>query len=69
VEILSVDPTTRRIALSLKRIVQETEDSEEAAAQAQHEADMKAAEEAMANRPVNPNMRGGIGGPIKFDGE
>jgi small subunit ribosomal protein S1 len=69
VEILSVDPGARRISLSLKRIEQETEDAEDAAAQAEHEAAMKAAEEAMANRPVNPNLRGGLGGPIKFDAE
>jgi small subunit ribosomal protein S1 len=69
VEILSVDPETRRIALSLKRIVQAAEEDEDAAAQAEHEADMKAAEEAMANRVANPNLRGGIGGPLRFDAE
>lgn len=69
VEILSVDPSARRIALSLKRIAQEQEDAEEAAAEAEHEAAMKAAEEAMANRPVNPNLRGGIGSRIKLEGE
>jgi small subunit ribosomal protein S1 len=67
VEILSVDPAARRIALSLKRIAQEAEDAADAAEQAEHDADMKAAEEAMANRPVNPNLRGGIGSQIKFD--
>ena len=69
VEILSIDPGARRIALSLKRIEQDTEDAEDAAAQAEHEAAMKAADEAMANRPVNPNLRGGVGGAIKFDAE
>jgi small subunit ribosomal protein S1 len=69
VEILSVDPETRRIALSLKRIVQQAEEEEELAEQAEHDAALKAAEEAMANRPVNPNLRGGIGGPVKFDAE
>jgi small subunit ribosomal protein S1 len=61
VEILSMDPAQRRIALSLKRIAQEAEDAEEAAEQAEYEANMKAAEEAMATRPVNPNLRGGVG--------
>jgi small subunit ribosomal protein S1 len=69
VEVLSVDPTTRRIALSLKRIAQEQEDAADAAEQAEHDADLKAAEEMMANRPVNPNLRGGIGGPVRFDAD
>jgi small subunit ribosomal protein S1 len=69
VEILSVDPETRRIALSLKRIVLAEEEAEELAEQAEHDAALKAAEEAMANRPVNPNLRGGIGGPVRFDSE
>jgi small subunit ribosomal protein S1 len=70
VEILNVDPGARRIALSLKRIAQEKEDAEDAAETAEREADLKAAQEAMANRPVNPNLRGGIGGsPIKYDTE
>jgi small subunit ribosomal protein S1 len=67
VEVLSVDPTTRRIALSLKRIAQEQEDATDAADQAERDADLKAAEEMMANRPANPNLRGGVGGPIRFD--
>jgi small subunit ribosomal protein S1 len=70
VEILSVDPQNRRIALSLKRIAQEKEDAADAAEQAERDADLKAAQEAMANRPVNPNLRGGIGSnPVKFDTE
>jgi len=69
VEILSVDPAARRISLSLKRIAQQKEEAEEAAEQAEHEAAMKAAEDAMANRPVNPNLRGGIGGSAKFNTE
>ena len=67
VEILSMDPTNRRIALSLKRIASEAEDAADAAEQAEYDANMKAAEEAMANRPVNPNLRGGIGGAPKLD--
>jgi small subunit ribosomal protein S1 len=62
VEILSMDPNTKRIALSLKKIATEEEAAAEAAEQAEHEADLKAAAEAMANRPVNPNLRGGVGG-------
>src|SRR5581483_9278439 len=70
VEILSVDPAARRIGLSLKRLAEEKEAVEDAAERAEHEAEKKAAEELMANRPVNPNLRGGIGGnPVKFDTE
>jgi small subunit ribosomal protein S1 len=69
VEVLSMDPGARRIALSLKRIVQEAENAEEAAEQAEREADVKAAQELMANRPVNPNLRGGVGGAVRFDVE
>lgn len=70
VEILSLDPTARRIALSLKRIAAEKEAAEEAAQRAEQEAELKAAEELMANRPVNPNLRGGIGNsPVRFDSE
>ncbi|WP_439621688.1 30S ribosomal protein S1 [Gemmata sp.] len=68
VEVLSVDPETRRIALSLKSISQEKEDAETAAETAEREADEKAAAEKMASRPVNPNLRGGIGAaPFKYD--
>ena len=69
VEILSTDPTTRRIALSLKKIATEAEAAADAAEEAEREADLRAAEATMANRPVNPNLRGGVGGPIKFDAE
>jgi small subunit ribosomal protein S1 len=70
VEVLNVDPASRRIALSLKRIAQEKEDAEEAAETAERDADLKAVEAAMANRPVNPNLRGGIGSsPVKLEGE
>ncbi len=67
VEVLSIDPTSRRISLSLKRIAQEQLEAEEAAAQAEHEAALRAAEDAMAHRPINPNLRGGIGGEIKIN--
>jgi small subunit ribosomal protein S1 len=70
VEVLSVDPASRRIGLSLKAITKEKENAQDAAAVAEREADAKAAQELMANRPVNPNLRGGIGtSPIRFDQE
>ncbi len=70
VEVLSVDLASRRIGLSLKAISREKESAEDAAAAAEREADSKAAQELMANRPVNPNLRGGIGTkPIRFDQE
>ena len=70
VEVLSVDPAARRIGLSLKTIAKDQEDAATAVEEAERAADIKAAEEMMANRPVNPNLRGGIGGnPIKFDTE
>ncbi|MDY3559577.1 S1 RNA-binding domain-containing protein [Gemmata sp. JC673] len=69
VEILSTDPATRRIALSLKKIATEEEVAAEEAEEAEHLAALKAAEQAMASRPVNPNLRGGLGGPIRFDGQ
>ena len=70
VEVLSVDPASRRIGLSLKAIAREKEGAEDAAQAAEREADAKAAQELMASRPVNPNLRGGIGtNPIRFDQE
>ena len=62
VEILSVDPAARRIALSLKSIMSAEEAAAAAKEQAEELADRKAAEEARASRPVNPNLRGGVGG-------
>ena len=68
VEVLSVDPASRRIGLSLKAIAQEHEANQDAALVAERAADAKAAEELQANRPINPNLRGGIGAsPIRFD--
>jgi len=70
VEIRSVDPTTRRIGLSLKSIMKAQEEATEAAEEAEKLADLRAAEEVMTNRPVNPNLRGGVGSSaIKFDAE
>jgi len=68
VEVLSVDTAARRIALSLKKIADEKLSAEQAAEEAEREADRKEAEEMLANRPANPNLRGGIGGnPVRFD--
>jgi small subunit ribosomal protein S1 len=70
VEVLSVDAASRRIGLSLKSIAHEKEAAEEAAESAERVADEQAARELLANRPANPNLRGGIGGsPIRFDQE
>ncbi|HEV3439299.1 MAG TPA: S1 RNA-binding domain-containing protein [Gemmata sp.] len=70
IEILSVDPSARRIGLSLKSIAKEKEAATDAAEEAERLADIKAAEEVMASRPVNPNLRGGIGSnSIKLDTE
>jgi small subunit ribosomal protein S1 len=62
VELLSMDLPNRRMSLSLKTIARAKEDAETEAEQAEREADEKEAAERMANRPVNPNLRGGIGG-------
>ncbi len=66
VQVLTVDPQNRRIGLSLKAIAAqadwEKEEADEAAADAEAEADKKAAEERMANRKKVGNLRGGIGG-------
>lgn len=68
VEVLSVDPAARRIGLSLKSIARAKEDAEDAADEAERQADIAAADERMATRPVNPNLRGGIGGnAVQFD--
>lgn len=60
VEVLSIDPDTRRIALSLKKIKRAEEIAAEEAEEAEYLADRQAAEELRASRPVNPNLRGGI---------
>jgi small subunit ribosomal protein S1 len=66
VEVLSVDVEARRIGLSLKSIKRAEEDAADAAEEAEREADIRAAEELRASRPVNPNLRGGIGsGPTQ----
>lgn len=60
VEVLSIDPGTRRIALSLKAIKRAEDIAAEEAEAAEYLADRQAAEELRASRPVNPNLRGGI---------
>ncbi len=67
VEILSVDPEARRIGLSLKTIARAKEEAEEEAEEAERRGDVTAADELLASRPVNPNLRGGIGGAEAFD--
>jgi small subunit ribosomal protein S1 len=60
VEVLSVDVPARRIALSLKAVKRAEEDAADAATAEEEEANIREAEARMANRPVNPNLRGGI---------
>jgi small subunit ribosomal protein S1 len=67
VEVLSIDVAQRRMALSMKSIAQEALDAEDAAEEAERAADEKAAAELMSKRPVNPNLRGGLGGPVRFE--
>lgn len=61
VQILSIDTENQRVALSLKALAAEAEDAEAAAAEAEKQDDLKTAEERLANRPINKNLRGGIG--------
>jgi small subunit ribosomal protein S1 len=60
VEVLSVDPGARRIALSLKAIKAKEEEDADAAEAEEEAAALREAEARMQNRPVNPNLRGGI---------
>jgi small subunit ribosomal protein S1 len=62
VQILNVDPEARRIGLSLKTLQAGAEAEQEAADAAEQQAELAASAERLANRPVNPNLRGGIGG-------
>ncbi len=69
VQIVNVDPQTRRVALSLKAVTGEAEAEAEALSAAEAENDRKAALERMANRtPSSANLRGGVGsgGPLFF---
>lgn len=61
VQILNIDSESRRIALSLKAITADADDAADAAAQAEGDEDKRTVEERLAARPVNPNLRGGIG--------
>ncbi|MBX9584344.1 MAG: S1 RNA-binding domain-containing protein [Gemmataceae bacterium] len=60
VEVLSVDTEARRMALSLKAIKRAEEVAAEEAEEEELLADRQSAAEALANRPFNPNLRGGI---------
>lgn len=61
VQVQSIDPEARRMSLSLKALKAEAEAADAAADEAEREAGEKEAAERMATRPVNPNLRGGIG--------
>ena len=68
VQILSIDTDARRMSLSLKSLKAEAEAADDAAAEAEENEDRQTAEERMANRSLNPNLRGGIGsGKLTFD--
>jgi small subunit ribosomal protein S1 len=68
VQILSVDPQSRRVSLTMKAIEAEAASAADAASAAEAEADRKEAADRMANRkPSSGNLRGGMGGgAIKF---
>ena len=69
VQVLNIDADNRRMGLSLKTIQAGAEAEQDAADEAERQAEMAAATERMANRPINPNLRGGIGHtPIVFPG-
>ncbi len=61
-QILNIDPDGRRMSLSLKTILAGAEAEQEAAEAAEQDSEAAATAERMANRPFNPNLRGGIGG-------
>ncbi len=69
-QLLTIDPENRRMSLSLKTIQAGTEAVEDAADEAERQADLAATTERLANRPINPNLRGGIGSgrPIVMPG-
>jgi len=62
VQVLSYDAEARKIALSLKSIKAEAEGALLAEEESEDDAERAAAAERAANRPFNPNLRGGIGG-------
>jgi small subunit ribosomal protein S1 len=61
VQIQSIDVAARRMSLSLKAIKEAHEIAEWEKEAEEEEAARKEAEERMENRPINPNLRGGIG--------
>lgn len=68
-QLLNIDPDNRRMSLSLKTVMAGVEAEQDAADEAERQAELAAATERMANRPINPNLRGGIGStPIVFPG-
>ncbi len=64
VQVISIDPAARRMALSLKSLQAEAEAEEAVKTQEEKEADIQAAEARIAARLTDPNskLRGGIGG-------
>jgi small subunit ribosomal protein S1 len=62
VQIINIDTEARRVALSMKTIQAGMQATADAAEAVEQEEDVAAAAERMANRAVNPNLRGGIGG-------
>lgn len=73
VQVLQIDPIQRKLGLSLKAIAMAAENAAQAEEQAQFAAkvaeekeDRIAADERLANRKKNPNLRGGMGaaGPL-----
>jgi len=68
VELLSLDSEARRISLSLKSLQAEAQAAAEAEEEKQEADDRRQAEERISERPVNPNLRGGIGSQrIQFE--
>ncbi|MGL6074258.1 MAG: 30S ribosomal protein S1 [Fimbriiglobus sp.] len=68
VQVMSLDPKARRISLSLKALQAEAEAADASKEMEEKAADLKAAEERLAQRQADPNtkLRGGIGsgGPL-----
>ena len=62
VQIMTLDPDSRRIGLSLKAVTDEAADAADAASQAEADGEKDNAFQRLANRPLNPKLRGGIGG-------
>ena len=62
VQVLTFDSEARKIGLSLKSLKAEADGVVFEEEQAEADAEKAASAERAANRPFNPNLRGGIGG-------